>query len=208
MKNDVLVLASGGMDSTVLIYQLRKEMRNPIILFIDYGQHCKDTELQTLKSVIPQEFKDNIRTVNIKEIYRESNSVMLHEANLWTDEVTAEEMYLPYRNLLFLSIGATYAQTMGIGYVYAAFINSNHAKEIDCSALFFSQLENLLSEYGSVKTVMPFRYLSKTEVAKLGLELGVPIELTYSCQISSKTPCGACPNCVDRLQAIKNIIKE
>lgn len=44
---------------------------------------------------------------------------------------------------------------------------------------------------------------TKTEVAKLGLELNAPIEITYSCQVNSDMPCGACPNCVDRINAIK-----
>lgn len=208
MKNNALILASGGMDSTVLLYQLRKEMKNPIILFLDYGQHCRDTEFNTLKLVVPEEFKENIRLVNIEDIYRESSSVMIHETDLWKNDVTADDMYLPYRNLLFLSIGSAYAQSLGIKNVYSAFINSNHAKEIDCSVEFFSRLEELLSEYGSVKIMTPFRELTKTDVARLGLELNAPISLTYSCQINSKNPCGACPNCVDRLQAIKNLIQE
>src|SRR5690606_8791711 len=62
-------------------------------------------------------------------------------------------------------------------------------------------LENLLSEYGSVKIEMPFRNLSKFEVAKLGVELGAPIGKTFSCQASPTVPCGACPNCVDRLRS-------
>ncbi len=208
MKYDALILASGGMDSTVLLYQLRNEMKNPIILFLDYGQHCRDTEYNTLKLVIPEEFKENIRLVNIKDIYRESSSVMIHETDLWKNDVKADDMYLPYRNLLFLSIGSAYAQSLGIKNVYSAFINSNHAKEIDCSVEFFSRLEELLSEYGSVKIITPFRELTKTDVARLGLELNAPISLTYSCQINSKNPCGACPNCVDRLQAIKNLIQD
>ncbi|UTW70738.1 7-cyano-7-deazaguanine synthase [Anaerobacillus sp. HL2] len=50
---------------------------------------------------------------------------------------TAEDLYLPYRNLLFLSIAASVAQTLGINEVYSAFDNSNHAKEIDCSKRIF-----------------------------------------------------------------------
>ena len=45
---DCLLLASGGMDSTVLAYKLAKENKNVVILFIDYGQHCKDKEYQIM----------------------------------------------------------------------------------------------------------------------------------------------------------------
>ena len=205
---DGLLLASGGMDSTVLAYELEKEDKNLIILFIDYGQHCEKKEFETLLEVIPLKYKDNIKVIKIGDVYRESHSRMIVEANLWEDTVVAEDMYLPYRNILFISLAAAYAQSMGIKDVYTAFINSNHAKEIDCSMEFFTKLENLLFDYGSIKINMPFREMTKTEVAKLGIKLGAPIEKTYSCQVNSVTPCGACPNCVDRLTAINNVLGE
>lgn len=127
---------------------------------------------------------------------------------MWEDNIKAEDLYIPYRNVLLLTIAASYAQTIGESYVYSAFINSNHAKEIDCSSAFFDKLEGLLSEYGSVKIKMPFRDMSKYEVARLGIELQAPIGKTFSCQASPDIPCGACPNCVDRLNALKQIEKE
>ena len=155
-----------------------------------------------------QEYVDNVRVIKIGDVYKESNSRMIIEANLWEDNVVAEDMYLPYRNILFISLASAYAQSMGIKDVYTAFINSNHAKEIDCSMEFFTKLESLLYEYGSIRINMPFREMTKTEVAKLGLELNAPIEITYSCQVNSDMPCGACPNCVDRINAINNILEE
>ena len=205
---DGLLLASGGMDSTVLAYKLASENKNIIVLFIDYGQHCKDKEYQTLLEVLPKKYIDSIRVIKIGDVYRESNSRMIVEANLWEDNVVAEDMYLPYRNILFISLASAYAQSIGIKDVYTAFINSNHAKEIDCSMEFFTKLENLLYEYGSIRINMPFREMSKTEVAKLGIGLKAPIEMTYSCQVNAETPCGACPNCVDRITAINNILEE
>lgn len=207
-KYDGLLLASGGMDSTVLAYKLEKEDKNIIVLFIDYGQHCRDKEYDTLIEVIPEKFKGNIKVIKIGDVYRESQSRMIVEANLWKDTVVAEDLYLPYRNILFISLASAYAQSIGLRDIYTAFINSNHAKEIDCSMEFFTKLENLLYDYGSIKVNMPFREMTKTEVAKLGLELRVPIERTYSCQVNSVSPCGACPNCVDRQTAIDKIMGE
>ncbi len=203
---DGLLLASGGMDSTVLAYKLEQEDKNLIILFIDYGQHCKEKEYDTLLEIIPKRYKENIKVIKIGDVYRESHSRMIIEANLWRDNVAAEDLYLPYRNILFIALAAAYAQSMGIKNVYTAFINSNHAKEIDCSMEFFTNLEKLLYDYGSIQINMPFRNMTKTDVALLGLKVKAPIERTYSCQVNSKTPCGACPNCVDRLIAMNNIL--
>jgi 7-cyano-7-deazaguanine synthase len=205
---DGVLLASGGMDSTVMAYWLQNKNINVIPLFLDYNQHCVQKEYETLKEVLPRKLSDNIKILKIGDVYRDSSSRLIKEANLWTDNVVAEDLYLPYRNLLFLSIAAAYAQSKGIKAVYTAFINSNHAKEIDCSLDFFIKLGTLVSEYGSVTIEMPFREMSKYQVAKLGIQLGVPIEKTYSCQTNSKNHCGACPNCVDRLEAINSIFEE
>lgn len=197
-----VLLASGGLDSTTLAFWLRERRITFLLLFIDYGQHCAETELKRLNEVLPKETFGAVKNINVSDIYRGSHSRLISEPNLWEDHVSAEDMYLPYRNLLLLSIASAYAQSNGISEVYTAFINSNHAKEIDCSAEFFQRLETMLADYGSVKIKMPFREKSKREVAEIGLRLNAPIARTFSCQAASKVPCGACPNCVDRLEAL------
>lgn len=202
-----VVLASGGLDSTTLCYLFIKQNIEFIPLIINYGQHCFNTELHRLKNVLPGDYVNKVEILNISEVYKYSTSKFIKAANLWEEQITASDLYIPYRNVLILTVAASFARTIGLNYVYSAFINSNHAKEIDCSNDFFNNLENLLSEYGSVKIEMPFRNLSKFEVAKLGIKLGAPIGKTFSCQASPDIPCGACPNCVDRLEALKKLSK-
>ena len=204
-NKDGILLASGGLDSTTMAFWLESVQINYVPLFIDYGQHCADTELETLRSVLPMKAKDNLEIIDIKSIYKRSTSRFIKPANLWEDDVNADDLYIPYRNVLLLTIGATFAQTLGFSNLYSAFINSNHAKEIDCSNKFFESMEGILADYGSVKINMPFRYFSKYDVAKLGISLGVSIDKTFSCQASPTIPCGACPNCVDRLSALNQI---
>lgn len=203
-----VILVSGGLDSTTLMYLFVKQGVEFTPLFINYGQHCAEHELKTLGQVIPAEYADKIEIIDVSSIYKYSQSRFIKAADLWNEEVKAEDLYIPYRNVLLLTIAASFAQTLGIDKVYSAFINSNHAKEIDCSSEFFNKLEGLLSEYGSVKIEMPFRNMTKYEVAKLGIELNAPIGQTFSCQASPEIPCGACPNCVDRLEALKQIEQE
>ena len=203
-----VILVSGGMHSTTLMYQFVRQGVDFIPLFINYGQHCASHELETLRKVIPVQYADMIEIIDVSSIYKYSQSRFIRPADLWKEEVKAEDLYIPYRNVLLLTVAASFAQTLGIDKVYSAFINSNHAKEIDCSSEFFNKLEGLLSEYGSVKIEMPFRNMTKYDVAKLGIELKAPIGQTFSCQASPNIPCGACPNCVDRLNALKQIEKE
>jgi 7-cyano-7-deazaguanine synthase len=202
---NAVLLASGGLDSTTLAYWLNSQNILFCPVFINYGQHCVETELATLKDVLPENYIQMIEVLDLSSIYKESSSRLIDEANLWEEQVAYQDFYLPYRNLLFLTAGAAFAQSKGYSQLYSAFINSNHAKEIDCSAEFFDKLSILLADYGSVRIEMPFRNMSKYEVAQLGISLQAPIGRTFSCQASSTIPCGACPNCVDRLEALRKL---
>lgn len=201
-RNLAVLLASGGLDSTVLAYWLASSGIRFRCLFLDYGQHCASTELAALREILPSEFDGGIHIANIETLLTSSPSRLIREADLWQHAVTADDLSLPYRNLLFLSAGAAYAASIGAGALYSAFINSNHAREIDATKVFLDGVAGLLHSVGSVRIEMPFREMSKIDVALLGLALGAPVATSYSCQISATVHCGSCPNCVDRIAAL------
>lgn len=200
-RKKALLLASGGLDSTTLAYWLVEKGYDVWSLFFDYGQHCVETEWATLQAVLPAEVRAPER-IDLSDLFNGSKSRLVVEANLWSEEVTADDLYIPYRTLLFCTAGAARAQTLGINEVFSGFINSNHAKEVDCTFGFLNGIEELSRGVGVVELKFPFRSFSKAEVATLGIDLGVPLARTYSCQVYSDTPCGVCPNCVDRLAGL------
>lgn len=203
MKKAVL-LASGGLDSTTVAYQLASMQVDVIPIFFDYGQHCVDVEWNRVNEVLPARMRRPER-FDVSDIFKGSPSRLIKEADLWNEEVKDDDLYIPYRTMLFFAAAAARAQTIGVLDIYTGFINSNHAKEIDCTAAFMNNLEGLTSNIGPVRFHSPFRYSSKADVARAAVELGVPIGRTYSCQASSQFPCGACPNCVERLNALKEM---
>lgn len=194
-------MASGGLDSTTVAYQLYAEGIFVHPVFFDYGQHCVEIEWSRVNEVLPRTMPGPERIV-ISDVFRGSSSRLIQEANLWQDAVADDDLYLPYRTLVFFALAAARAQTLELLEVYSGFINSNHAKEIDCSADFMNKLDGLSQGVGPVRFVSPFRYSSKGEVVRRAVELGVPIGRTYSCQAASSFPCGACPNCVERQKAL------
>jgi 7-cyano-7-deazaguanine synthase len=200
MKQAV-VLVSGGLDSTTVCYLLANEGTEVHPIFFDYGQHCAETEWGKVKEVLRRKTLPPER-LNISDIFKGSPSRMIVEADLWTEAVSDDDLYLPYRTMLFFSVAAARAQTLRILDVYSGFINSNHAKEIDCSTTFMNGLEELSKDVGAVRFYAPFRKSTKADVVRRALELGVPIGRTFSCQAASSFPCGACPNCVERLNAL------
>lgn len=202
MIRHALLLASGGLDSTTVGYQLAGAGVDVVPIFFDYGQHCVDIEWSRVNEVLPGTMRKPER-FNLSDVFRDSQSRLIKEADLWIEEVHDEDLYIPYRTMLFFAAAAARAQTVGILDVYTGFINSNHAKENDCTVGFMNSLDALTTTIGPVRFHSPFRYSSKVDVAREAAKLGVPIGRTYSCQASAQFPCGACPNCVERLNALK-----
>jgi len=202
----VALLCSGGLDSTTVAYWLREKGVEVLPIFFDYGQHCVEKEWSTLQAVLPKSGVLEPTRIDISGIFRGSRSRLISEPDLWNEDVLADDLYVPYRTLLFLSAGASCAQTRGLTEVYSGFINSNHAKELDCSAAFLNGLDSLTANIGPIRIRMPFRDWSKSNVVGEALRLQVPVGATFSCQLFSDTPCGVCPNCVERLVAIETIV--
>ena len=199
-----LVMVSGGLDSTTVCYMLADKGIEIWPIFFDYGQHCADIEWAKVNHILPRVALLPER-LNISDIFKGSSSRMIVEADLWRESVLDDDLYIPYRTMLFFAVAAARAQTLEIWDVYSGFINSNHAKEIDCSTTFLNGLDELSEGVGAVRFHAPFRENTKADVLRLALELGVPIGRTFSCQASSTFPCGACPNCVERLKALKEV---
>lgn len=198
-----LLLCSGGLDSTTLAFWLAEREIDFIPLFFDYGQHCADKEWATLHKVLPASAVSKLEKIDISAIFKGSRSRLVLEPDLWREDVRDEELYIPYRTLLFFSVAAAGAQTRGLEQIYSAFINSNHAKELDCTASFLNKLDALAENVGPVRFHLPFRDWSKSQVVVEAMRLGVNIGQTFSCQLFSDIPCGACPNCVERLNALE-----
>lgn len=199
------ILASGGLDSTVLTYSLTYEGKKVQLIYIDYGQHFKDTEINALRSSMPLEIFSNLKIIDVSSIYTESTSPLIKPHNLWEDKVEDSMLYVPYRTLVMLSAGMAYAQSIGCRALYAGFIDSNYVNDIDCSEEFFRKFDAVNDMYEGVDLRFPMRYMSKVEVVELGLKVSAPILLSYSCQINKEIPCGACANCVDRNQAMEKV---
>lgn len=197
-----LVMVSGGLDSTTVCYLLAAQDIETHPIFFDYGQHCVETEWANVNDLLPEQSLAPER-LDISDVFRGSTSRMIAEADLWTDPVSDDDLYVPYRTMLFFAVAAARAQTVQILDVFTGFINSNHAKEIDCSTDFMNGLDELSEGVGAVRFHSPFRKKTKSDVVLQAVELGVPIGRTFSCQASSAFPCGACPNCVERLKALK-----
>ena len=215
---EAMVLFSGGVDSTTCLAQAVKKhgAENVLALSIYYGQkHNKEIEAaerlvkfygvkwQTLDlSLIFADSDCSLLKGSSEEIPKESYSEQLEKTN-----GSPVSTYVPFRNGLFLASAASIALSHGCSVIYYG----PHADDAagnaypDCSAVFNNAMAEAVYE-GSGKQVRieaPFVNMTKKDIVKLGLELDVPYELTWSCYEGGDKPCGVCGTCRDRTAAFE-----
>ncbi len=216
MSKKILVLLSGGTDSATCLAQAVKEVgaENVETLNMTYGQrHVK--EIENAK-VLTEYYGVNYTLVDLSEVFNFSNCALLGHS---TDEIKHESYtsqvnnlegdekintYVPFRNGVMLSVCTTFALSKGCSEIYIGSHASDHAYP-DCTPEFDSAMKDAIYE-GSGHKVLPKYPLwdkTKTEVIKLGLELGVPYGLTWSCYEGKEKACGKCASCIDRMNAFK-----
>ncbi len=212
----VIVLLSGGLDSAVLLWKCKREFQKVYALSFDYGQKHK-VELKYAKELarIAEVEKHFIATLPFyKEI---SGSALLDESvEVPKGEYPKEEppiTTVPMRNLLFLSIAGAFADAYQIEHI-AIGVHSLDSPYPDCRPEFISAAEasiNASSVFVAktrkrIHVYAPFLGITKRDIALLGKDLGVPFEKTYSCYVGTEPPCGECPTCIQRQQALEGII--
>lgn len=213
----VLVLSSGGVDSsTALGLAVSKYgAENVTALSISYGQK-HDKEIEAAKKVadfygVEQLFLDlslifqysdcSLLKQSNEEIPEESYAVQIRK----TKGEKPVSTYVPFRNGLFLSSAASIALSKNCGLIYYG----AHADDAagfaypDCSEVFNDAMNKAIYEGSGhqLRIEAPFVKMNKAEVVKLGLKLGVPYALTWSCYEGGEKPCGKCGTCIDRAGA-------
>ncbi|MBF4248606.1 7-cyano-7-deazaguanine synthase, partial [Vibrio anguillarum] len=92
---EAIVLTSGGLDSTTVVYQLVSQNIRVKPLFFNYGQHCMDTEWERLNDVLPTSLVAEPEKIDISEVFSGSKSRLIKEADLWSEKVIDDDLYIP-----------------------------------------------------------------------------------------------------------------
>lgn len=211
-----LVLFSGGLDSTTCLALAvdKYGAENVIALSIYYGQkHDKEIRAaQKLADYYGVEWK----TLDLTKIFADSNCSLLAQSDMeipqtaYADQLAETggkpvSTYVPFRNGLFLSSAASIALSNDCGVIYYGAHSDDAAGNAypDCSTEFNDAMNRAiyLGSGDQLHIEAPFVELTKADVVKLGLELKVPYELTWSCYEGHDKPCGVCGTCRDRLAA-------
>lgn len=215
MKKAV-VLLSGGIDSTTCLAHAVKTYgaENVFCLSMTYGQK-HDKEIMSARKVADH-YGVNLQEMDLSTIFKFSDCSLLKGRENIKHESYADQLaemggegtvdtYVPFRNGLFLSTAAAYALSVGAEVIfYGAHADDAAGRAYpDCTPEFESAMNEAIYE-GSGRVLRmeaPLLNMNKAQVVKMGLELGAPYELTWSCYEGHDTPCGECGTCIDRAAA-------
>ncbi len=201
-------LLSGGIDSTtVLAIALRKGYECTAISF-DYGQRHSRELLASAKVAEYFHIDRRVVRMNLNEI---TSSALTGQKDVETRpldniEASIPNTYVPSRNIIFLSIAASMAESIEAGHIFIGANAVDFSGYPDCRPAFYNAFENALN-LGTVAGLergfrihVPLQYLTKGEIIKTGRSLKVPYELTTSCYLGGEKACGKCDSCLLRLK--------
>lgn len=211
----VLVLFSGGLDSTTLLVTAINDYgkENVIALSISYGQK-HDKEVSTAKK-ISKIYNVEYIEYNLEKIFEFSDCSLLKHSTKElpigsyevqkTNEIVST--YVPFRNGLFLSTAASIALSKNCNKILYGAHHDDCAGDAypDCSIEFVENMNKAIYiGSGNLITLeAPFVRLTKADIVKKGLELNIDYSITWSCYEGNDVPCCKCATCIDRIKAFE-----
>jgi len=205
MKDSIIVL-SGGLDSTTLLYEYKD--RIGMAISFHYGSNHNDREIEFAKLHcerldIPHMI---IRLPFIKQFFHSSlleGSEAIPEGNY--DEENMKSTVVPFRNGIMLSIAAGIAENNHFQYVMLGNHAGDHAIYPDCRQEFVNAMDQAIhaGTWNGVHLFTPYTQLTKADIVRHGMQLGINYDETWSCYKGGETPCGECGTCREREEALR-----
>lgn len=212
-----VILLSGGLDSSTVLYQARADGYDCYALSFDYQQrHRRELEAA----------RDIAGFVGVREHQVVSFDLRLWGGSALTDNLidlpsdrsltemgqTIPITYVPARNTIFLSFALGYAEAIAAAKVYIGVNAVDYSGYPDCRPDYIQAMQEVFRlgtkqglEGKAIEIVAPLINLKKTEIIQLGNSLGVPWEKTWSCYAGGEKACGICDSCRLRLAAFQDL---
>jgi len=207
MSKKAVCIISGGMDSALAATIAKKDGYEIIALHFNYNQRTEDKELECFE-LITKDLNVKDKYVIDLDFFKQIGATALigDEIDVPTDGIKpgVPITYVPYRNGIFLSIAAAVAQKHNAEAMFIGVVEEDSSGYPDCRESFIKSIENSINlglrDDCDLKIETPLIHLSKADIVKKSLELGVKLEYTWSCYKNSDKACGVCDSCRLRLK--------
>jgi 7-cyano-7-deazaguanine synthase len=205
-----IVLLSGGMDSCVCA-ALAVRDHEAAALHVSYGQRTEMRELQSFQAICDR-LGIHDRLVVRNEALRAIGGSALTDTDIAVPESHAigsgvPVTYVPFRNAHFLSVAVSWAEVLGAQKIYIGAVEPDSSGYPDCRPAYYRAFNEVIrtgTKEGKIEIVTPLIAMRKHEIVTLGLELGAPFDLTWSCYQREDRACGVCDSCALRLRAFRD----
>lgn len=210
MKEKVVIILSGGIDSSTLCYKTASDNCDIYSLTMIYGQkHLK--EIESAK-IIAEKLGIKNKIIDISSLKELLTGSALTDSEVEVPMVsetvehyeTLKSTIVPNRNAIFLSIAIGYAQSIEANTIFFGAHHSDRGVYPDCRKEFveaFEHAERLANDNKNLRIEAPFVDMDKSEIVRLGSNLNVPYELTWTCYLGGELHCGTCSSCRERRRA-------
>ena len=215
-KEKAVIVLSGGLDSSTMLFMLFQAGFDVFPLSFRYGQ--KHMEKEIVCAGVMTEIlglRERHRIIDIRDVGRlfETSALTAKEIEVpmikdiqSKTQAVLKSTVVPFRNAIFLSIAIGYAQSIHAHNVFYAAHASDFATYPDCRPNFISAFNKAAivgTEDNDMRIASPFVATRKEEIVIMGNKMGVPFELTWSCYRGGDRHCGYCPSCLERKHAFK-----
>src|SRR6266567_740242 len=186
-KSRAVVLLSGGMDSCVGAALAVRDY-GAAALHISYGQRTEERERQSFLGICDR-LRIGERLVIRNEALKLIGGSALTDQNIAVPESSAlghgiPVTYVPFRNAHFLAVAVSWAEMLGASKIYIGAVEQDSSGYPDCRPAFYEAFNEVIkagTREGGIEVVTPLIAMRKAEIVRLGLELGAPFDLTWSC---------------------------
>ena len=205
MKDSVIVY-SGGLDSTTLLYEERE--RVALAVTFDYGSNHAVREIACARHHCALLGIEHL-VIELGFMSRYFQSSLLSGADAIPsgnyDEENMKSTVVPFRNGIMLSIACGLAESRGLKRVLIANHGGDHAIYPDCRPGFIDAMDAAMraGTYVNVAIAAPYTNLTKSDLVKRGAKLGIDYSQTYSCNRGGEQHCGTCGTCTERQEAFR-----
>jgi len=207
--SDCVVILSGGMDSTTLLYDVLRMYKPKYVTAISFNynqkhkkelncaaQSCKKLGIKHM--IIPLDVLNNIAPSALTR-----DEVDVPEGH-YADE-NMKQTVVPNRNMVMLSLASAYAMSIKAKRIFYGAHSGDHDIYPDCRKEFVNALREAikLADWNDVELCAPYIDMDKGDIVNLGKSLDVDYSLTWTCYKGKDKACGKCGSCVERLEAFQ-----
>src|SRR5437764_4633717 len=209
-KARAVVLLSGGMDSCVCAALAVRDCE-PAALHVSYGQRTEERERTSFAAICSRlGIRDRliVRNEALRAIGGSAltdTSIAVPDSALLGHDIPVT--YVPFRNAHFLAVAVSWAEVLGAEKVFIGAVEQDSSGYPDCRPAYYKAFNEVVragTREGNIEIVTPLIGMRKAQIVRLGLELGAPFDLTWSCYSRQDRACGVCDSCVLRLRAFQD----